>query len=440
MINRYEVKEISTLWENQHKFEAYLKYELALIKALETQKIAPLGTEKIIKEKVKISPSRIEEIEHEVKHDVIAFCSSVTEQLSEDEARFFHYGVTSSDVIDSSINMLIRDSLNVIIEDFKILLKKLYAFCEKTKNVPCMGRSHGINAEPISLGGKFLSYYCEFYRRFNELNHYKNHQLTIQCSGAVGNYTILTTEIENNVASILGLEVEPVSTQIIPRDRMINLMGIVSALGSSIDRICIELRHLQHSNISEISEGFSTNQKGSSTMPHKKNPISAENLSGISRLLKSYYQVALENNNLWHERDISHSSAERFILPDSLGLTSYALRRLSSTISNLVIHEDNINKNIPHNKVYLSSYCLHYLLKTTSHRRELLYKLIQDASFNSFDQSVTFIKSLEAELKRNKITTDLIKTLDSAKIDHIYLAEIDAVFNRVQNTYSIDSI
>ena len=340
MINRYEVKEISNLWSDQNKFETYLKYEIALISALEARNIAPKGVSSEINQKVSVSPSRIAEIEKEVKHDVIAFCSSITEQLTEDEARFFHYGVTSSDVIDSSVNILIKDSLEIVLKDFKKLLKSIHYFCDHSKNIACMGRSHGINAEPLSLGGKFLGFYCEFYRRFLELEQYINNEVTIQCSGAVGNYTIVSTDIENLVASSLGLKVEPVSTQIIPRDRIIKLMGILSAFGATLDRICIELRHLQHSNISEVSEGFSNKQKGSSTMPHKKNPISAENLSGISRLLKSYYQVSLENNNLWHERDISHSSAERFILPDSLGLTAYAIRRLESTISGLVVHEE----------------------------------------------------------------------------------------------------
>jgi adenylosuccinate lyase len=435
MINRYEIKEISSLWENQHKFETYLKYELALINALEVQKIAPKGSAKTISNKVNVNPTRIEEIEKEVRHDVIAFCTSITEQLSEKEARFFHYGVTSSDVIDSSVNILIKDSLQVIQKDFKELLKNIHGFALATKNIACMGRSHGINAEPLSLGGKFLSYYCEFYRRFQELEDYINKEITVQCSGAVGNYTITSTEIEKEIASQLGLKVEEVSTQVIPRDRITKLMGIIASLGATIDRICTELRHLQHSNISEVSEGFSGKQKGSSTMPHKKNPISAENLSGISRLLKSYYQVALENNNLWHERDISHSSAERFILPDSLGLTAYALRRLAGTIKGLVVHEDNIKNNIPDNHIYLSSFCLHYLIKNTSLRREDLYSIVQKASFATLNTGLNFIESLESELKEKEIKTELTSEVDLSDINKLYLKEIDAVFARVQESY-----
>jgi len=437
MIDRYKIEEISCLWDDQHKFETYLKYELALIKSLEKNHIAKAGTADRMSKIIKISPARIGEIEKEVKHDVIAFCTSVTEQLTEEDARYFHYGVTSSDVIDSSINLLIKDSLEIIIKDFKNLLQSIYNFSLKNKTQACMGRSHGINAEPMSLGGKFLGFYCEFYRRFDELKKFIKDDLTIQCSGAVGNYTILTPKIEKEVSNILGLEVEAVSTQIIPRDRLTKMMGIIANLGSAIDRICIELRHLQHSNIAEISEGFNKNQKGSSTMPHKKNPISAENLSGISRLLKSYYQVALENNNLWHERDISHSSAERFILPDSLGLTSYALRRLTSTIDGLVTHKENIQGNIPNDKTFLSSYCLHYLIKNTSYRREQLYRIVQAAAFKSFQIKNDFLSLLEQELESEKIKSDLFSVIGETNQENIFLTQVEAVFDRVQQQYPI---
>lgn len=438
MISRYEVKEISKIWNDQHKFETYLKYELALMQALENNGIGKKGIFEDISNKVTINPQRIYEIEKEVKHDVIAFCSSVTEQISEEQARLFHYGVTSSDVIDTSINMMIRDSLKIIDKDFKELLNALFKFSTKNKMVPCMGRSHGINAEPLSLGVKFLGHYCEFSRRYLDLHNFIKDEITLQCSGAVGNYTILDTEIEKEMGRILNLKVEEVSTQVIPRDRINKLMGIISAIGAGIDRICIELRHLQHSNISEVSEGFSTKQKGSSTMPHKKNPISAENLSGISRILKSYYQVSLENNNLWHERDISHSSAERFILPDSLGLTSYALRRLKTTIEGLVVHTDNINSNIPKNLVFLSSFALHELLKNTDLRREDLYKIVQKASFKTFETGQEFTKTIIDECKKNNIDFDFEGKLDALNLNDIYLSQVENIFMRAANSYPLN--
>ena len=223
MISRYEVKEISKIWNDQHKFETYLKYEIALMQALENKgTIGKRETLKKFQKKVTINPQRIYEIEKEVKHDVIAFCSSVTEQINEEQARFFHYGVTSSDVIDTSINMMIRDGLKIITNDFKDLLNSLFKFSERNKMVPCMGRSHGINAEPLSLGVKFLSYYSEFSRRYLDLCEFIENEITLQCSGAVGNYTILDTDIEKEMGKILNLKVEEVSTQIIPEIELIN--------------------------------------------------------------------------------------------------------------------------------------------------------------------------------------------------------------------------
>ena len=435
MISRYEVTEISKIWTDQYKFETYLKYELALIKALETNNICKKGISEEIKKVAKVNPKRIEEIEKSVKHDVIAFCSSITEQLNEDLARYFHFGVTSSDVIDSSTNILIKESLDYILVDFKKLLNALSSFADNHKNILAIGRSHGITAEPLSLGGKFLGFYSEFYRRFIDLKNFHSHELTIQCSGAVGNYTIISTTIEEEVSKILRLPVEPLSTQIIPRDRIVKLMGIIASIGAAIDRLCIELRHLQHSNINEISEGFSKGQKGSSTMPHKKNPISAENLSGISRLLKSYFSVALENNNLWHERDISHSSAERFILPDSLGLLSYALKRLTTTVENLVTHEEIIAKNIPESQVFLSSYILHQLLIKTNLRREQLYTIVQEAAFETLNKNISYEESILKALIQHKITDKEILSQQKIDLKEIYLKEINAIFDRVYKNY-----
>ncbi len=436
MINRYDVKEISEIWSDQNKFKTYLKYELALINALEAEGTAPKLTATRISDTVSINTKRIHEIEKEVKHDVIAFCSSITEQLSEKDARFFHYGVTSSDVIDSSINLMIKESLEIIESDFKLCLESLYKFAHQAKDIVCIGRSHGINAEPMSLGVKFLSHYTELYRRYIEIKKYISEEITLQCSGAVGNYTILDSKIEKHIAKNLNLKVEEVSSQVIPRDRIIKLMGIVSSFGAGLDRLCTELRHLQHSNISEVSEGFSEQQKGSSTMPHKKNPISAENLSGVSRLLKSYYQVALENNNLWHERDISHSSAERFILPDSMGLFSYSLRRLNSLIKGLVIHHQKISSNIPKNKAFLSSFCLHYLLKRTKTRREDLYKIIQKSAFQSTDQEDSFINELEIELRKANIDIQIITYISEIKEKDLYLKEVEKIFERTNKIYN----
>ena len=349
-------------------------------------------TEEIINrlDKVKIDPKRIKEIEKVVKHDVIAFCSSITEQLSEEEARFFHWGVTSSDIIDTAHSLLIKKSLKIILDDYKKLLVELHKKAKELRIVPCMGRSHGINAEPMSAGVKFLNHYSEHYRRYLEIEEFFQKELTAQFSGAVGNYTVITPEQEKQAAHYLGLNVEPVSSQIIGRDRISKLMGIISNYSVALERLCIEVRHLHHSNINELAEGFGQGQKGSSTMPHKKNPISAENLTGISRMLRTYYTAALDNNLLWHERDISHSSAERIFLPDSFGLMSYSLRRMASTIRNLVIFPENMLANIPKNNYFFSSYILHQLLLKTNLRREEIYEKLQYMSFESIENEKDF--------------------------------------------------
>ena len=374
-------------------------------------------------------------LKKEVKHDIIAFCTSITEQLTEEEARFFHFGITSSDVIDSAHTILIKKSLDVIIKDYKSLLKALHSKALDTKGLPCIGRSHGINAEPMSFGQKFLNHYSELYRRFEELISFYENDLTIQLSGAVGNYTIVTPEQEEKVAKTLGFNVEPVSSQIIARDRISKLMGIIANFSAGLERFCIEIRHLHHSALKEVGEGFSKGQKGSSIMPHKKNPISTENLSGISRLLRGYLSPALENNLLWHERDISHSSAERVFLPDALGLMSYSLRRCTSTVENLVIDQKRIQENIPSESVYFSSYILHQMLIKTDKRREELYALMQDLSFEAMESKRSFIEIVREKLSEYDLDLPQVDTISS-----IYLKHVDSVFNRVERIYPIKNL
>ena len=435
MISRYNVPEVATIWSQENRFKTYLKVELALIGALEKSHVKP-GTAEKIRNKVCINEARINEIEAEVKHDIIAFCTSITEQLNEEEARYFHFGATSSDIIDTANNLLIKESLEIIIDDFKELLTTLHKRSVELKDTPCIGRSHGMNAEPMSFGLKLLNHYSELYRRFNEIKSFYNRDLTAQMSGAVGNYTILTSKIEEDVAYNLKLNVEPISSQIICRDRLSKLMGHFANYASALERICIEIRHLHHSNIAELNEGFSSGQKGSSTMPHKKNPISAENLSGIARVIRSHHQVALENNLLWHERDISHSSAERLYLPDSFGLVVYSLRRLKSTVEHLVFHPDQMLANIPQDESFYSSYVLHQLIQNTDYRREQLYRIVQDLAFESKEKNKSFIQLLESKIKNEKIPYQLNEQFGS-NINETFLREVDNIFKRVEKEYPI---
>ncbi len=403
MIPRYDRSEISSIWSESQKFQYYLDVELALIKALETKSIAPKGSAEAIKKSVEINPQRVREIEAVVHHDIIAFCTMITEQLDPKHARFFHYGVTSSDIIDTAITLQIRESLKLIIDQFNTFLSSIKKVVEKTSNILAMGRSHGIFAEPLIFGSKFLSFYTESLRNFNTLKNLYENELTAQFSGAVGSYTIIDQEIESYAAKTLDLKVEDISTQIIPRDRIARIVNCISISATSIERMAIEIRHLQHSDVGEVFEGFSKGQKGSSTMPHKKNPISSENLTGMARMLRSYSQIAMENILLWHERDISHSSTERLYLPDCFGLFYYSLKRMSGVLNNLVVKTEVIENKVKNNSMYLSSFYLHHLLVNTDERREDLYRAVQEASFKVMETNEDLYDILKKSFPNSKL-------------------------------------
>lgn len=382
MIARYEVKDISDLWTETKRFETFLKVEIALLKALEKKNKIPQGVADSFKD-VKINPARILEIEEITRHDVIAFCTSITEQVKPEFARYFHFGVTSSDILDTALSLQLRDSLLIVVKDTKNLLAALFEQVQKSKDLLCMGRSHGMFAEPMIFAQKFLSFHQEISRRLGDYEAILENEITGQLSGAVGNYTILDSEIEALALSELGLKTEPVSTQVIPRDHLAKIVSVGALLASALERMAVEFRLLHHSDISEIHEGFKKGQKGSSTMPHKKNPISSENISGLSRLIRSHVEVALQNNVLWHERDISHSSTERLYLPDHFGLITYAVRRMTSTVRDLELHREKIEAKALENFSALSSYILHEMILLNSTSREELYAFIQEASFTA---------------------------------------------------------
>lgn len=429
MIPRYQKKEISDIWSDHNRFKTFLQIELALLNALEKKNIVAKGTAKTIMATAKINPDRILEIEKVVHHDVIAFCSSITEQVPEEIGKFFHFGVTSSDILDTCITLQIRQSLDIIIPALETLCSTLKDKAIQYKKLITIGRSHGMYAEPMSFGQKFLSSYAEFSRRLHDLKQFYATELTGQLSGAVGNYTIIDTEIEKEALASLNLTPENVSTQIIPRDRIAKLVSINGLMAAAIERLATEIRLLHHSDIAELHEGFTKGQKGSSIMPHKKNPISGENLCGLARVLKSHITIALENIPLWHERDISHSSAERLFIPDNLGLTLYAIDRLNSTVANLVIHEEKIEQKVKDNFNYLSSYYLHYFIAKTNLSRESLYEIVQHASFssNNIDEFQAAIKS---KAKEKGLNIDQLPTPNYNEIKSIYTKSVESVYER----------
>ena len=426
MISRYEVKEMAKIWSDQNRFEQMFRVELCLLKALEEKKKIPLGTVKAF-EHVNINPARILEIEETTRHDVIAFCTSITEQVESKEARYFHFGVTSSDILDTALTLQIRDSLHLIMNDLEKLLAALIDRIEETKDLLCMGRSHGMFAEPMIFAQKFLSFHQEILRRFKDYELIIKNNLTGQFSGAVGNYTIIDIEIEELALKEIGLRPEQVSTQVIPRDHIANIVTNGALLASALERMAIEFRLLHHSDVSELHEGFKKGQKGSSTMPHKKNPISSENISGVSRVIRSHVEIALENNILWHERDISHSSAERLYLPDHFGLLVYALRRMTSTVKSLELHREKIEAKAINHFTALSSYLLHEMILLNSASREELYAFVQEASFcaKSADDFFQWIHN-----KGQEKGYTLPKMLKEVDLKHHYVNRFKDVLKR----------
>ena len=427
MIPRYENKEISKIWSDENKFACFLKIEIELLKVLEEKKVIPQNIASHIVKNAKIKLSRILEIEQQTHHDVIAFCTSITEQCSPELGKYFHYGVTSSDIIDTALSLQLKSSLDYVLKYLDTFIETLKSRAIETKNVMTFGRSHGIYAEPMSFGQKLLGHYAEFKRRHNDLKTFYDNEFTMQLSGAVGNYTLLTPEIEEAVANKLSLKVEPVSTQIIPRDRIAKLISLTSLLANAIERLAVEIRHLHHSDVNEVKEGFKKGQKGSSTMPHKKNPIATENLTGLSRFLRSHLNLALENSILWHERDISHSSAERLYLPDHFGILCYALERFNTTMLNLEIDQETIENKVTGKAHYLSSYYMHFLIQHCPDlTREKIYSVVQQVSFhlNQDNSFKVFHENLERELG---VSVPLISAKD---LKSIYLKHVDQVFAR----------
>lgn len=431
MIDRYKIEEISSLWSDEARFKAYLQVEVAHLETLEEEGIVPKGLAKKISG-ARINPERISEIEKTTNHDVIAFCTSITEQFSAEESRFFHFGLTSSDVIDTAMSLLLRDSMQVVKKDLEDLGKILYEKAQETRELLCIGRSHGIHAEAMIFGQKFSSFLAELKRRQMDWDHCLG-ELSGQISGAVGNYTILTPEQEEKTLKKLGLKVEKVSTQVIPRDQHALLISVGALVGTLLERMAVEFRLLQHSDVDEVREGFSKGQKGSSTMPHKKNPISSENITGMARLLRSHLTPAFENCILWHERDISHSSVERMIFPDHFGLLSYSLRRMKSVVQNLVIDRDKIEAKVSENTKIFSSYLLHKLIEQNPQvSRESIYELVQEAFFAASSKA-ELKKKLESLVAKKNLKHDIDSWLSLEELREHYKTQFSKVLKRLES-------
>ncbi len=411
MIERYSRKEIKAIWEDYNKYSIWLDIELAAAEAMEKLKVIPKGTVKKIKPKAKINVKRILQIEDKVKHDVIAFLTSITEKAGK-EARHLHKGMTSSDVLDTCFNLQLKQSGEILVKDINELLKSIKKQAVKHKFTLCIGRSHGIHAEPITFGLKMLSFYQEFLRNKKRLENSIKEISTCAISGAVGTFSNVDPKVESYVAKKLKLNVEPVSTQIIPRDRHAQFFSTLAIIGSSIERFATEIRHLQRTEVLEVEEFFGKKQKGSSAMPHKKNPILSENLTGLARLIRSAVIPALENVALWHERDISHSAVERNIGPDTTVTLDFALYRLNNLIKNLNIYPKNMKKNLDlTNGIFFSQRVL-LELTNAGLTREESYKIVQKNAMLSWNSNTSFYEKVKNDKKIiNKIPVNKLKKL-----------------------------
>ena len=411
MIDRYSREVLKNIWSDYNKYSLWLKIEIASAEAMEKYKIIPRGVSKKVRKKAKINPKRILEIEKKVKHDVIAFLTSITEKVGK-EARYLHKGMTSSDVLDTCLNLQLKQSGEILIKDLDLLLSSIKKQANKHKFTICIGRSHGIHAEPITFGLKMLSFYQEFVRNRKRLLDSINEISTCSISGAVGTFANIDPKIESFVAKKLKLKVEPISTQVIPRDRHAQFFSTLGIIASSIERFAVEIRHLQRTEVLEVEEFFSNKQKGSSAMPHKKNPILSENLTGLARLIRSNVSPALENIALWHERDISHSSVERNIGPDSTIALDFALVRLNEIIKNLNIYPKNMKKNLDLTNGLFFSQRVLLELTSSGFTREQAYSIVQKNAMKTWKNNTSFLENLLKDQKViKKIPVNKLKKL-----------------------------
>ena len=428
MIDRYSRPEIKKIWDLNTKFDYYLKVELAVCDAYAQLGIFPKEEVQKIHKKAKFSVDRINKIENEVHHDVIAFLTDVNNSLGAGLSRYIHVGLTSSDVIDTAFSVQIQDSGKIIKEDFETILNTIKNLAIKHRNTVCIGRSHGVHAELTTFGVKLLNMYDMLERCFNRFLTRLEEMRVGQISGPVGTYSNLPIELEPITCELLGLKPAKISTQIIARDYHAGFMQTLGLTASVIEQIATEIRHLQRTEVQEVEEGFGKKQKGSSAMPHKKNPVLSENLCGLARVVRNNVNTAMENIVLWHERDISHSSAERIIFPDSLILTDFMLSRLNNIFENLVVKKENMQKNTNLFGGIVYSQKVMLALVEKGIRRETAYEIVQRNALDAFENNGDFKYNLEHD-------DDILETLSVDELDECfnqndYLSNIPKIYEK----------
>ena len=428
MVPRYSRKEMLEIWSDISKYSIWLDIEIHALEGMEKVGIVPVGTAEIVRKNAKFDSRRIDEIEAEIKHDILAFLTNISESVGP-EARFIHQGMTSSDVLDTCLNIQLKRAGELLLKDMDLLLSSIKSQALKHKKTICVGRSHGIHAEPTTFGLKMLQAYAEFSRNRKSLELSVEEISSCAISGSVGTFANIDPSVEEHVAKALGLNVEPVSTQIIPRDRHAAFFSTMGIIASSIERLATEIRHLQRSEVLEVEEYFSSKQKGSSSMPHKRNPVLTENLTGLARVVRSSVMPALENIALWHERDISHSSVERFIGPDTTITLDFALNRLNNVIENMVVYPDNMMKNLEKFNGLVFSQRVLLSLTQKNISREDSYLMVQRNSMKVWNDEGSFYELI----KKDK---EICSILSNDEIDDIFdlnyhLKHIEEIFQRV---------
>jgi adenylosuccinate lyase len=431
MIPRYARDRMVSIWSPETKFRIWFEIEAHATDALAELGVVPKEAAKKVWEKAKdakFDVARIDEIEREVKHDVIAFLTHLSEIVGP-EARFVHQGMTSSDVLDTCLNVQLARAADILIADTDALLAALKKRAFEYKMTPTIGRSHGIHAEPTTFGVKLATYYAEFTRARTRLVTARAEIATCAISGAVGTFANISPQVEEHVAKAMGLAVEPVSTQVIPRDRHAAYFATLGVVASSLERLAVEIRHLQRTEVLEAEEYFSPGQKGSSAMPHKRNPVLTENVTGLARMVRSYAIPAMENVALWHERDISHSSVERYIGPDATITLDFALARMTGVIEKLLVYPERMQKNLDATHGLVHSQRVLLALTQAGLAREDSYRLVQKNAMRAWNGEGNLLDLLKAD-------PDVSKALPAAKLEAMFdlgyhLKQVDTIFARV---------
>jgi adenylosuccinate lyase len=428
MISRYTHPEMGRIWSEERRYETWLQVEIVAAQVMAQAGIIPHDAARDIRDRARFDVARIAAIEETTQHDLIAFTTAVAEHVGP-SARWLHFGLTSSDVVDTAQALQMREGCDLLLKDINTLAEAVRARAEEHRRTPMIGRTHGVHAEPMTFGLKLALWYAELRRDEDRLGKARSLVSVGKISGAVGTYAHLDPSIEASVCQTLGLEPAPVSSQVIQRDRHAELLAAIAITGASLEKFALEVRGLQKTEIGEVEEPFAKGQKGSSAMPHKRNPVGCEQICGLARLLRSNAMAALENIALWHERDISHSSVERVILPDSFIALDHMLRRFTRIVTGLVVHPDRMRENLERSRGVVFSGTVLLELAQRGISREQAYEWVQRNAMRSYDENRDFKQLL---LEDRDVTGVLDrKTLDDAFDLKVQLRHVDKIFDRV---------